>query len=1104
VSIVSAADRCPRDAADECPLGSGNAADKIRAEKVQVCDSNVEEAAVRALRSLAGGLFVFCVVGHAAAAKPESGSKSPSPGVAKLYEGLQFRNIGPYRAGRVTAVAGVRGQPLVFYQGACGGGVWKTVDGGSNWQPMSDKDLKTGSVGGLGVAESDPNVIYAGTGEAPIRGNVSHGDGVYKSTDAGKTWKNVGLANTRQIARVRVDPKNPDLVYVAALGHVWGPNPERGIYRSKDGGKNWDKVLFVSEKTGASDLVMDPTNPRILYAGFWQVHRKPWALESGGPEGGIWKTIDGGDTWKKLSEGLPEGIVGKIGVAVSPARPERVWALVESKDKGGVYRSDDGGEKWTRVNSENKLRQRAWYYSRIYADPKNPEVVYALNTGFYRSNDGGKTFNSIRVPHGDNHDLWIDPDDPQRMIESNDGGANVSFNAGRTWSSIMNQPTAQFYRVTTDDRFPYWVYGAQQDNSTVATPSRGREGSIGITDWHSVGGCESGWIAPKPKNPDVVFAGCYGGSITRYDHKTGQTRQVMAWPQLAIGQAPKDLKYRIQWNAPIVISPHDPNVLYHAAQVLLESRDEGQSWKEISPDLTRNDKSKQGYSGGPITRDNTGVEVYDVIFTVVESPHEAGTIWVGTDDGLVQLTRDGGKTWKNVTPKGMPEWIQINSIDVSPHDKATAYVAATMYKFDDFHPYLYKTSDYGQTWTRIDSGIPATAFTRVIREDPSRRGLLYAGTETGLHVSFDDGGSWQRLQLNLPVVPITDLVVKEKDLVVATQGRSFWILDDLTPLHAYQPSISGERVHLFAPRPAFRMGGDDDDDEEGSSQPVGKNPPNGVLVSYWLKEKPSEKQILTVEVLEGSRVLRTYTSEKKEQKDDSPPPDDSADKPIEPKAGLNRLAWDMRVLKPALVPKAVVWGTRQGPRVAPGMYSVRLKYAGETLTQPIEVRAHPEVTASSDDLKSQFRLLSDLRDRIEETHDAVGRIRDVKAQVATIGERAEKLGKGTTLKDRGKTLSDKLTEIEKKLVNPDLKSNQDVLNFPPALDHQLIGIAVAVSSADSKPTDSSGTYYKEVAGKLAGILSELDGVLGKDLADFNAEVRREEIPPVVVVPKKKA
>jgi photosystem II stability/assembly factor-like uncharacterized protein len=1062
---------------------------------------------VKALRSLPVSFLLVLVTTPVQAAKKDSPPKPPERSVARLYEGLEFRNIGPYRGGRVDAVAGVRGQPLVYYFGGTGGGIWKTFDGGANWQAMSDKDFKTGSVGAIGIAESDPNVIFVGMGEAAIRGNVSHGDGVYKSTDAGKTWKNVGLEKTHQISRVRVHPKDPNLVYVAAQGHVWASNPERGVYRSRDGGKTWDRILFVSEKTGISDLAMDPNNPRILYAGAWQVYRKPWELVSGGTESGLYRSADGGDTWKKLTEGLPDGVVGIVGVAISPARPDRVWAIIESREKGGVYRSDDGGEKWTRVNTENKLRQRAWYYSRIYADPKNADSVYVLNTGFYRSNDGGKTFNPIRVPHGDNHDLWIDPDDPQRMIESNDGGANVSFNGGRTWSSIMNQPTAQFYRVTTDDRFPYWVYGAQQDNTTVAIASRSRESGIGVTDWHDVGGCESGWVAPKPKNPDVVFAGCYGGSITRYDHKTGETRQVMAWPQLAIGQAPKDLKYRIQWNAPIVISPHDPNVLYHGAQVLLVSRDEGQSWKEASPDLTRNDKSKQDYSGGPITRDNTGVEVYDVIFCLMESPHEAGTIWVGTDDGLIQLTRDGGKNWQNVTPKGIPEWIQINSIDVSPHDRATAYVAATMYKSDDFRPYLYKTSDYGKTWTRIDHGIPTGAFTRVVREDPKRRGLLYAGTETGLYVSFDDGASWESLQLNLPVVPVTDLVVKEDDLVVATQGRSFWILDDLTPVRDFRTQIAAEKVHLFPPRPSVRMasGGFD---EEGPSGALGRNPPNGAAVSYWLKEKPGEKEPLTIEFLEGEKVLRTYTSEKKDKKEDSSggtgDDEDDADKPIETKAGLNRLTWDMRILKPTLVPKAVVWGTRQGPRVAPGVYSVRLKFAGQTLTQPVEVRKHPDVPATAEDLKKQFQLLSDVRDRLEETHDAVARIREAKAQMQAVGERAEKLGKGTTLKDRAKAISEKLTAIEKKLVNPELKSNQDVLNFPPALDHQFIGIAVAASSADSKPTDSSWVYYKEVSGRLASILSELDAVMNKDLAEFNAEVRKEEIPPVVVVPKKKA
>ena len=1034
---------------------------------------------------------------------PEKEKESPS--LSKLYSGMEFRPIGPYRGGRVTAVSGVRGRPLVFYFGGTGSGVWKTVDGGSNWQPVSDKDFRTGSVGAVAVAESDPNVIYAGMGEAAIRGNVSNGDGVYKSTDGGKTWTNVGLSDTYQISRVRIHPKNPNLVYVAAQGHAWGSHSARGIYRSQDGGKSWEKVLFVSDKTGASDLVMDPENPRILYAAFWQVYRKPWTLESGGPEGGIWRSADGGDTWKKLAGGLPEGIVGNIGVAVSASRHERVWAIVESKDKGGIYRSEDGGEKWTRTNSENKLRQRAWYYTRIYADPKNADALYVLNTGFFRSGDAGKTFQPIRVPHGDNHDLWIDPDDSERMIESNDGGANVSFNAGATWSSIMNQPTAQIYRVVVDDQTPYWVYGAQQDNTTVAIASRGRGGSIGVNDWHAVGGCESGWIAPQPGNPDVVFSGCYGGSISRYDHKTDQSREVVAWPQLAIGQAGRDLKYRFQWNAPIVISPHDPKTLYHASQILLRSRDEGQSWEEISPDLTRNDKAKQEKSGGPITKDDTGIEIYDTIFALVESPHEAGVIWAGTDDGWVQVTRDGGKNWQNVTPKGIPEWARINSLEVSPFDKATCYVAATMYQFDDFRPYLYKTSDYGKTWTKIVRGIPDNVFTRVVREDPTRRGLLYAGTEYGLYVSFDDGANWQPFQLNLPAVPITDLAVKNRDLVVATQGRAFWILDDLGPLHGYADAIRGERLHVFAPRPTARFaGGGFGDDEGASAAPVGKNPPDGVLLYYWVKEKPKESEKLTIEFLDGDRVLRAYSSEKKEKKEGEAEAGgedgaDREDKPLEPKEGLNRLVWDMRIVKPTLLPKAVIWGNRRGPKVAPGAYGVRVKLGDQVVAERFEVRPHPGVAASPEDLREQFRLLADARDGLSACHEAVIQIRDVKGQIEAVTKHAESLGKNKELMQKGKALSEKLTSVEKKLVNPDVKSNQDVLNFAPALDHQFAGLATVVASADAKPTDASRVYYKEIKGRLDAILAERDAAFSKDLADFNKAVRAEDIPPVVVV-----
>jgi photosystem II stability/assembly factor-like uncharacterized protein len=1061
------------------------------------------KAIARAL-TLAAALAAFFISASAAAqaAKPTAAAAAPKaqPTLDELFEGVKFRSIGPYRGGRVTAVSGLRGQPLVYYQGATGGGVWKTTDAGSNWRAVSDKDFKTGSVGAIGVAESDPNVVYVGMGECPIRGNVSHGDGVYKTTDGGKTWKNVGLADTRQICRLRVHPQNPDLVYVAALGHVWGPNADRGIFRSKDGGKSWQKVLFVSENTGASDLVMDPSNPRVLYAGFWQVRRRPWELVSGGPEGGVWKTADGGDTWKKLEGGLPEEVVGKIGVAISPARSDRVWALVESREKGGVYRTDDAGETWTRVNSENKLRQRAWYYTRLYADPKNADSLYVLNVQFHRSVDGGKTFSSIRVPHGDNHDLWIDPDDPQRMIESNDGGANVSFDGGRSWSSIFNQPTGQFYRVTTDDGKPYRVYGSQQDNTTISIASRSTGSVISANDWYPVGGCESGWIAPKPKDPDVVFAGCYGGSITRYDHRTRQDREIVAWPQLAIGQAPKDLKYRFQWNAPIVVSRHDPSVLWHASQVLLESRDEGQSWREISPDLTRNDKTKQDYSGGPITRDNTSVETYGTIFALGESPHEPGTLWAGTDDGLVHLTRDGGRNWSNVTPRGIPEWIQINAIDVSPHEKGGATIAATMYKHDDFRPYLFRTTDYGRTWKRIDAGIPDGAFTRVVREDSGRAGLLFAGTETGLYVSLDGGASWQRFQRNLPVVPITDLTVKENDLVVATQGRAFWILDDLSPLRSWKPEIGSARLHVFAPAPAYRWEGGGGPEGLPPPTAAGQNPANGVVVTYVLKEKPQEAAPLTVEILDGDTLLRTYTSKKKEKEGE----DDTGDKPLEPKAGVNRVIWDMRLSRPELLPKAVIWGSSSGPKVAPGTYTVRLKMGDQTATEKIEILPNPLVAISPEDLGAQHALMKGAMAGVSESHEAVRQIREVKGQLKEIGERAERLGKGTALRDQAKALSEKLTAVEKKLVNPDIQSNQDVLNFPPALDHQFAGLASVVSSADAKPTDAAAAFYRETRAKLDAIQAELKTLWNTDLAAFNDAVRKAEIPPVTPMPKKAA
>jgi photosystem II stability/assembly factor-like uncharacterized protein len=1026
------------------------------------------------------------------------------------FEGLQFRNIGPLRGGRSCAVAGVRHQPNTFYFGGTGGGVWKTTDGGSNWEVLSDKDFKTGSIGAIAVSEADPNVVYVGTGEEPIRGNVSHGDGVYKSTDGGRSWKNVGLKDSRQIARIRIHPDHPDLVYLAAQGHVFGPNAERGIFRSQDGGQTWKKILFVDEKTGASDLAMDPSNPRILYAGFWQVVRRPWELESGGPGSSLWKSTDGGDTWKKLAEGLPEGTWGKVGVAASSATPGRVFAFVEAKH-GGLFRSEDYGEKWTHVNDEHKIRERAWYYSWVFPDPKNPDTVYLPNVHMHKSTDGGRSFSNLPVPHGDNHDLWIDPDDPNRMILGNDGGATITYNGGRSWSTQDNQPTAQFYRVAVDDRFPYWVYGSQQDNSNVCIPSGVPTYGIEQSDWHSAGGGESGWMAPDPADPNIVYAGEYGGQITRYDHRTRQVRNIMAWPQLADGRATADLKYRFQWNAPILISPNDPKVLYHASQVLLRSPDGGETWEEMSPDLTRNDRSKQGKSGGPITIDITGVEVYDTIFALAEPKGDPGVIWAGSDDGLVHVTRDNGKTWQNVTPKGIPEWIQINSIDASTRDKGVAYVAATMYKLDDFRPYLYRTGDYGKTWTKIDKGIPDGSFTRVVREDPVKKGLLYAGTETGLYVSFDDGASWQPFQRNLPATPITDLAVKNDDLVVATQGRAFWILDDLSPLRQWSEEVSRASAHLFPPRPTVRMQIEKPPEEGELPRHVGQNVPDGVVVSYWLKDKPTEKEKVTLEFLDGDTVIRTLSNEKpprledlKEQakRDETK---EEKDKPLEPKAGVNRFVWDMRILRPTLAPKAVFnEGTKAPPKVAPGSYQVRLTAGGQVYTQTVEVRPHPGGFATASDLKAQYDLLRSIRDRLSETHDAVLRIRDLRQQAKDLGDRAERLGRGDALKKQAAALADKLTLVEEKLTNPQIKSDEDDLNYEPKLDHDWTYLAGLVSEGEGKPTAAAVRYYAALKAQLDAMQAELKAVVDRDVTEFNEAVAQAKIPPVAAGPREES
>ncbi|MCS7081441.1 MAG: glycosyl hydrolase [Bacteroidota bacterium] len=1033
---------------------------------------------------------------------------APAIDLAALNK-LPWRLIGPHRGGRVVAVTGDPADRLTFYFGATGGGVWKTTDGGYTWRNISDGFFKTGSVGAIEVAPSDPNVIYVGMGESCIRGNVSHGDGVYKSTDAGKTWRHLGLAETRHIARVRVHPQNPDIVYVAAFGHAFGPNPERGVYRSKDGGKSWERVLYRNERTGAIDLVINPKNPRILYAALWEAQRYPWTFVSGGPGSGIFKSTDGGDTWVEITNnpGLPRGLKGRIGLAVSPANPDRVWALIEAEGEGkGLYRSDDAGATWRRVNNDPPLLQRPWYYMHVYADSQNPDVVYVLNVGFWKSTDGGRSFSQIRVPHGDCHDLWIDPADPKRMINGNDGGACVSYDGGQTWSSIYNQPTAQFYHVTTDNQFPYRVYGAQQDNSTISVPSRSDEGSITQADWYEVGGGESGYIAVRPDDPNVVFAGSYGGLLTRYDHRTKQVRNITVWPDNPMGAGVKDMKYRFQWTFPIVISPHDPNVLYVTAQVVLRSTNEGHSWEPISPDLTRNDTTKMGPSGGPITKDNTGVEYYGTIFAFAESPVQRGVLWAGSDDGLIHVSRDGGKTWQNVTPPDLPEWALISIIEPSPHDAGTAYVAATRYKLDDFRPYLYKTTDYGRTWTRITNGIPDDDFTRVIRADPVRRGLLVAGTETGIYVSFDDGGRWHRLQGNLPVVPIHDLVIKDDDLVVGTHGRSFWILDDWGIVRQFTPEVFAAPAHLFKPERTVRFRGGGGFGGAGGALLAGQNPPNGAVIYYYLKERPQGEVVLTIRDARG-QLVRRFSSRAPERSEGAAPGPTGTEEmgfpgggpagmmrlPAEP--GLNRFIWNLRYPDARTLPGLVLWaGTTAGPLAVPGLYTVELSVDGRTYTQSFELLKDPRLPTTQEEFEEQFRLYVQVRDKLSETHEAILQIRDLRQQLEAWGRRVQGHPRAQEVQGLAREITAKLTAIEEELIQTRIRASQDALNYPIKLNNKLAALLNVIQSADARPTQQTYEVFRDLSGRVDRELARLRTVVSEDLPRFNRLVRDLELP----------
>lgn len=993
--------------------------------------------------------LTFVLFFLAAAGSSEAQKKDVEPA---LLSSTSWRNIGPFRGGRSAAVTGVAGKPDLFYFGATGGGVWRTQDGGRTWENISD-GFFGGSIGAIEVAPSDHNVIYACGGECTVRGNVSSGSGMWKSDDAGRTWKSAGLPESRHIPRVRIHPHNPDIVYAAVLGDLFRSSPERGVYRSVNGGKSWEKVLFVNPDAGAVDLAMDPTNPRILYASFWRVRRTPHDFSSGGAGSGIWKSTDSGDTWTEITtnEGLPKDTIGIVGLAVSPVKPDRVFAIVESQS-GGVFRSDDAGKTWTKVNEDRALRQRAWYYSRIYADPEDADVVYVMNVAYHKSKDGGRTFQSRYAPHGDHHDLWIAPENPRRMIIGDDGGAQITYDGGNTWSTYHNQPTAQFYRITADNAFPFNVYAAQQDNSSVRIAHRSDAGAITERHWEASAGGESATIAVDPLNNDIVYGGEYHGLLTRVDHKSRTTRAINVWPEDNMGHGAEDARFRFQWNYPVFFSPHDPRKLYVASNHLHVSTNEGQSWTTISPDLTTNDISRQRSSGGPITKDNTSVEYYCTIFAAAESPRVKDLLWTGSDDGLVHVSRDGGKNWTNVTPPGLPAWTMINSLEPDPHTDGGCYLACTAYKLGDYRPYLYKTKDYGKTWTKITDGIPKDHFTRVIRADRSVQGILYAGTEQGMYISFNDGTDWQTFQLNLPVVPVTDLVIKDNHLLAATQGRSIWSVDDLSVLQQIatrKPDAAGS--FLFKPAPAFRMGGS----ASKGSKIAGENHPNGTLIHFLLREKPSEKDTVTLAILENDgdtvRVFSTIYNKS----------GGTPQKPVygplnDLKAGANLFVWNMRYPDAEKFDGMILWSyDLEGARAVPGVYKARLTVAGKTMEESFEILRDPRTNVSDEHFAAQFSFVQSVGAKLTEAHRAIREIRTVRSRLQLL---KSELPAGDSLREITAMISaidSSMTKVEEALYQTKSRSSQDPLNFPVRLNDKLANLMGLNVNGDFPPTSQS-------------------------------------------------
>ena len=996
----------------------------------------------------------------------------------KLHKSVQYRSIGPFRGGRSAAAVGVPNQSKVFYFGATGGGVWKTTDGGVTYKNISDGYFG-GSIGSVAVAPSDPNVLYVGGGEVTVRGNVSSGKGVWKSVDAGSTWTYSGLPNSRHIPRMVIHPQNPDIVYAAVLGDLYKPNNDRGVYKSIDGGKSWKKILFSDVQAGAVELVMDPSNPRHLYASTWRIQRTPYSLSSGGEGSALWKSTDSGATWKEISKnkGYAKGTLGIIGVTVSPVNANRVWSIVENKEEGGVYRSDDGGESWKHINESRSLRQRAWYYTKIYADTQDEDGVYVMNVSYHKSTNGGKTFSSHNAPHGDHHDLWIAPEDNQRMIIADDGGAQVSYDGGTTWSTYHNQPTAQFYRVTTDNAFPYRIYVAQQDNSTIRVKHRSSGSYIDESDWESTAGGESAHIAIDPTNNEIVYGGSYDGFLTRVNHAKNSVRGINVWPDNPMGHGAEGMRYRFQWNFPILFSKHNPKRLYTFSNQVHVTESEGQEWKIISPDLTRNDPTKLKTSGGPITQDNTSVEYYCTIFAADESPLKEGLLWIGSDDGLIHLTQDGGENWSNITPKQLPEWTMINSIEPSPFDPGTCYVAGTRYKLGDYTPYLYKTTDYGVTWKTITKGIAKEDFTRVVRADPKQKGLLYAGTEHGIYVSYDDGTSWSSFQKNLPIVPITDLTIKNNSLIVATQGRSIWILDDLTVLHQLQPDSRNAQTLLFKPKESYRTKGRGGK----SSLTAGTNLPNGVIVHYFLKNYDAEKDTVELQFQsEDGAVIKTYSTKDKKNK-------------LEVKAGGNEFVWDTRYDGAEKLEGMIFWSASfSGAKAVPGSYKVRLAVNGKEQTQDFTILPDPRSESSVADMQKQFDFVNEVNQTVDKAHKAIKNMREIRSKLKDFVKQNQSDSTATRLAAQAKTIQEDLLEVEKTLYQTQNRSNQDPLNFPIRLTNKLGHLNRLLTIDDFPPTNQDLAVKEELTAAVEVAMERYQQLIDSDVASFNEVFKKEK------------